>query len=377
MENKQALYDARPMMLEQKAFNYLTMQAGRELFIQSRPLEVINNIATIYVQGVLSKRPGMFDSLLGFTSYERISGLLKQALDDSSVSAILLDIDSPGGEVAGLFDLCDEIFAARDKKPVWAIANEEAFSAAYAIGSSAEKLYVSRTGGVGSIGVIASHIDQSSFDEKQGIKITTIFAGKHKNDLNPHKPLSSIAEEILQTEINRIYDMFTNLVVRNRQIASDVVKGTEAGLFFGPDGIRIGLADGVMTRGQVLELIFKQKSKGKVMTKLNLESSDVEDKSIEKIICEAENKARESYRAEILELAKACKVANMPDMLSGFIERSVSVHVAKDELMQALVSKNSTREISSNVDVLSLVDKPNPVIAAAKARAYNFNQMGE
>jgi len=75
--------------------------------------------------------------------------MLEMARDDSAVDALLLDIDSPGGESSGVFD-----------KPVWAVANDMAFSAAYALASAADKLFVSRTGGVGSIGVIAMHVDQ-------------------------------------------------------------------------------------------------------------------------------------------------------------------------------------------------------------------------
>lgn len=132
------LIAGRPMMLERKAFDYLVSKAGEpvadlKMFNfggndNRKPFEVINGIAIIPVHGPLSKRSGVFDSFFGFTSYELLSDLLGQALDDSEVNAILLDIDSPGGEVAGLFDLADEIFSARDQKPIWAVANEEPFS---------------------------------------------------------------------------------------------------------------------------------------------------------------------------------------------------------------------------------------------------------
>lgn len=117
------------------------------------------------------------------TSYEKIREEIEEALIDEEVATIILDMDSPGGEVNGLFDLSDFIYEARTKKSIVAIANDDAYSAAYAIASSAENVYVSRTSGVGSIGVIASHIDQSGFDENQRIKYTTVFAGSRKNDL--------------------------------------------------------------------------------------------------------------------------------------------------------------------------------------------------
>src|SRR3989338_3982133 len=138
MDKSQPLYGliaGRPMMLERKAFDYLVsnsidaiadlkaMDFGRSN--KGKPFSIVNGIAIIPVHGPLSKRSGIFDAYFGFTSYELLSESVQEALDDSDVSAILLDIDSPGGEVAGLFDLCDQIYAARKIKPVWASANEE------------------------------------------------------------------------------------------------------------------------------------------------------------------------------------------------------------------------------------------------------------
>lgn len=421
MDKSQPLYgliSGRPMMLERKAFDYLVSKANEPVAEikaldfgsnhNRKPFEVVRGIAIIPVHGPLSKRSGIFDAFFGFTSYELLSDLLSQAIDDSEVNAILLDIDSPGGEVAGLFDIADEIFAARDKKPIWAVANEEAFSAAYAIASSATKIFVSRTGGIGSIGVIASHVDQSSFDEKMGVKVTTIFAGGRKNDLNPHEPLTTGAAKVLQDEVNRLYEMFIQLVSRNRKITIANVRNTEAGLFFGSDGISMGLADDILTLPQTLELMttkFQPKLMSKTMTKNTLtpekEATEAEAKASTDVTppakaktadaeapvpvnapvaastaangeVAAETRGREAYRAEVLELAKTCKMAEMPEKLADLVERNVGVQAAKDELMQILVAQNQygKTEISSSVVPLE-AEKPkeSPVVAAAKARA--------
>ena len=148
---------------------------------------------------------------VGLQSYEMIRADFQDAVADPRIQGILLDVDSPGGEVGGLFDLADEIFAARAEKPIYAIANDDAFSAAYALASSAERLFVTSTGGVGSVGVIAIHVDQSSFDEKVGRKYTAVFAGAKKNDFNPHEPLSDSAKDELQSQIDSLYDMFVGL----------------------------------------------------------------------------------------------------------------------------------------------------------------------
>ncbi len=115
-------------------------------------------IAILSVSGTLVKKASWMDAESGLQSYEQIRSHLADARDDPGIRGVLLDVDSPGGEVGGLFDLADEVYAVRDQKPCYAIANDEAFSAAYALASSAQRLFVTRTGGVGSIGVIAVHM---------------------------------------------------------------------------------------------------------------------------------------------------------------------------------------------------------------------------
>ena len=96
-----------------------------------------------------------------------------------SVRGVIMDVDSSGGEVGGLFDLVEQIGAikAASRKPLWAVANEGALSAAYAIASTADRLYVTQTGEVGSIGVVAVHVDESGADAKAGLAWTFVFAG--------------------------------------------------------------------------------------------------------------------------------------------------------------------------------------------------------
>ena len=139
-------------------------------------------IAVIPITGTLVRRTVGLEAQSGLTSYASLAEQVQQAVADPSVRAILLDLDSPGGEAGGVFDLADQIYEARQVKPVWAVTNEDAFSAAYALAASAERLYVTRTGGVGSIGVVAMRLDQSQADADEGLKYSHIFAGAHKND---------------------------------------------------------------------------------------------------------------------------------------------------------------------------------------------------
>jgi len=181
----------------------------------------------------------------GMTGYDGIRQNLFAALDDPKVEAIVLDIDSPGGEVSGCFDLVDTIYALRGTKPIWAILNESAYSAAYAIASAADRIIVPRTGGVGSIGVIAAHVDLSQALSTAGVKVTFITYGDFKADGHSELPLSEEALARFQSDITTMGELFTETVARNRNISAATVRGTQAATFMGEKGVALGLADEV------------------------------------------------------------------------------------------------------------------------------------
>jgi signal peptide peptidase SppA len=211
-----------------------------------------DGIAVISVAGSLVRKSSFMDAYSGLTSYAAIETEFLDAVTNPSVKGILLDIDSPGGECAGCMDLSDEIYKQRGSKPIYAIANESMFSAAYALGSAADKIFVTRTGGVGSIGVICLHVDQSGMDAQEGLKFTPIYAGDHKNDFTPHEPLADDVKNEMQGEVDRLYTMFVDTVARNRGISTQRVKDTQAALFWGPDAVKSGLADSAGNIGDAL-----------------------------------------------------------------------------------------------------------------------------
>ena len=201
-------------------------------------------IAVIPIHGTLVRRALGLEAASGLTSYGEIGATLEAALADPAVTGILLDVDSPGGEAGGVFELAERIRAADAMKPVWAVASDSAFSAAYALACAASRLVVTRTGGVGSVGVIAMHVDQSVRDAQEGFRYTAITAGARKNDFSPHEQLSNEAAARLQAEVDRLYGIFVAHVAAMRGLDEDVVRATEAGLFFGPEAVAAGLADG-------------------------------------------------------------------------------------------------------------------------------------
>ena len=208
--------------------------------------DVVNGVAIVQVQGTLVQKLGCLRPYSGMTGYDGIRQNFLMAMSDPEVRAVMLDIDSPGGEVAGCFDLVDTIYQARGDKPIWSILNESAYSAAYAIASAADEIYVPRTGGVGSIGVIWMHMDWSKALTSSGFKVTFVTYGDKKADGHPEIPLSPEALERFQSEINSMGELFVKTVARNRNISVDSVRDTQAATYLGADGVSQGLADYVM-----------------------------------------------------------------------------------------------------------------------------------
>ena len=204
-----------------------------------------DGLAVIDISGSLVNRSSWLDAPSGLTSYANIREEFDLAMASPAIRGVLMRIDSNGGECAGCFDLADAIFAMRGAKPIWAVVDDAAFSAAYMLASAADKVFVSRTGGVGSIGVVATHVDASGWDEKAGLKYTMLTAGAHKKDFNAHEPLSEGARSQLQAEIDRLYGLFVETVARNRGMPAEAVRATEARLYFGEGAVAAGLADAV------------------------------------------------------------------------------------------------------------------------------------
>jgi signal peptide peptidase SppA len=211
--------------------------------VVSRPYEVVNGIAIVPIWGVLVHDACWF---WDETAYSRIISTMLEALDDPDVSAIALHVNSPGGEVSGCFDAAEAIFQMRGVKPIWAILDDCAYSAAYALASAADTIIVPRTGGTGSIGVIALRVDVTGMLEQAGMKVTTIKFGSRKDDSYPTTTLSDEALGRMQQQIDVMGEMFVELVARNRKTTPDKIRETEAGTFLGAAGVENGLADMVL-----------------------------------------------------------------------------------------------------------------------------------
>ncbi|MBP0492870.1 S49 family peptidase [Pararoseomonas indoligenes] len=219
--------------------------------------DVVSGIAVIRVTGTLVQKLGTLRPYSGMTGYDGIRIALLGALRDPEVQAIVLDIDSPGGEVAGCFDLVDLVYRMRGNKPMWAILDENAFSAAYALASACDRITVPRTGGTGSVGVIGMHVDMSQSLTKAGITVTMIRFGEHKAEGNPYEALSEGALGRMQADIDAMGDLFIETVARNRGLKASMVRGTKAETFLGRTGVDIGFADAVQAPSAAFTELFR------------------------------------------------------------------------------------------------------------------------
>lgn len=208
---------------------------------------VVDGIAVIEISGVLIHRGGWIGQSSGQTSYEGISAQIKAAADDPAVRGLALEVDSFGGEVAGVFDLADRIRAIRGRKPVWAFIAEHAFSAGYALASQADRILLPRTGALGSIGVVVLHADLSGQLDQDGVRVTLVHSGRHKVDGNPYQPLPEAVHDDIQREIDVLRFLFAETVAAGRagRLSQEAALATEAATFRGVDAVAAGLADEV------------------------------------------------------------------------------------------------------------------------------------
>ena len=213
-----------------------------------------SRIAVLPLLGTLSQRNSPMVDFAGDTSLEAFARVFDQLMKDSSISSIVIEVDSPGGSVYGVDELASRIFAARGKKRIAAIANSMSASAAYWIASAAGELSCTPSGEVGSIGIVAIHQDWSRAEADAGLNVTYIKAGKYKTEGNPDQPLSSDAQVAMQKRVDNYYGMFVKGVARARGASQASVRdGFGEGRTVGAsDALRMGMIDRIETMDELL-----------------------------------------------------------------------------------------------------------------------------
>ncbi|MCK9362126.1 MAG: S49 family peptidase [Syntrophales bacterium] len=378
----------------------IEMEAAAESRLK---LNIVNGAAVIGVYNYLTYRADFCAWMMfGNTSYEEIRAQHQAALADPNVKSIVFRIASPGGEVAGCFDLADDIYQARGQKPTYAVFDDYGYSAAYAIASAADKRYIARTGSAGSIGVILMHIDQSERDKNTGLSFTPIYAGSHKVDFSSHAPLSPEAKAVGQEMVNTTCDLFVNTVARNLGIAPAAVRGTEAMIYDGKKAVDIGFADSVLSWDQFLAKLNNRKYGGVMKAEIEklfnsfrdslaaLVSKDasaanqevVTKADAEKLVAAAEALARSEglaagktegkneAQARSATIMEACELAHIPlkDALAYVKDETLSTESARAKIVEAQASEADRKKVTSTVGALSTGDV-NPLLAEVGKRA--------
>ena len=366
---------------------------------QRTPARDRANIAVIPVFGSLVHRTMGLDALSGLMSYEAIRRDFRAAMADPDVKAILFVYDTPGGEVAGVFDLADEIYEARGEKRIYAMINEMSLSAGYLLASQAQTVFIPRTGDAGSIGVIALHVDQTAFDAKAGLKYTAIYAGAQKNDYSPHQGLKPEVHARLQESINGVYGLFTETVGRGRGASPDVFRSTEAGIYRGADAVKAGLADKVMSMKQAIQFINAEiRQGGRTMTqqavtqdqfKSQLEGliatpdtdaaaalaelgyvprAEGEPVDVEKLTADAEARGRKEAQTRMEGILDLCLLGGVPEMAHTLIKDGATVEQSRKRILDHKAAKSGKDEIISTVTPTN-TGEVNPLLADARKRA--------
>lgn len=234
----------------------LEARMGAPLPGPTKGYTVDSGVAIIPVDGVLAKRANLFTMISGGTSMQLLASDIQEALDDPSVTSIILNVDSPGGTVDGTQELANQILAARGQKPIIALADGMMCSAAYWIASAADQIFVSSdTALVGSIGVVAQHQDVSTQENQRGVKTTEITAGKYKRIASQYAPLSTEGLKSIQDQVDYTYSIFVNDVARNRGSTPETVieNMADGRTFLGQQAVQAGLVDGVATLAELVE----------------------------------------------------------------------------------------------------------------------------
>jgi signal peptide peptidase SppA len=216
-----------------------------------KPFVFNDGVAVIPIHGTLINR---FNSSWGFvTGYNYVRRMLNLALDDDDVDFIVFDVDSPGGEASGCFELAREIMASRRVKPSLAMIDSLAASGGVALGCCATTVYAIPSARVGSIGVYRMHVSYEGALKKDGIKVTFATAGEHKIDGNPYKDLPQAVLDEWTESAGKTWDDFIALVAEARDLSEDDVRATQARVYRADEALDLGLINAVKTTTEAVD----------------------------------------------------------------------------------------------------------------------------
>jgi len=372
---------------------------GKPLKSEHQSYQVVDGVAVLPVEGVLAKRMNLMSSISGGDSTELIGRDLKAAAADPAVTGIVLAMDSPGGSVDGTQALAKLVAEAASKKPVCTWIDGTCASAAYWIGAAAGPgniLISADTSVVGSIGVVATHVDVSKREEAMGLKITEIVAGQYKRINSQYGPLSESGRAAMQSQVDAIYSVFVGDVAEARgvseeQVISDMADGR---LFIGQAAVKAGLVDGVATLDQAIARVQEQaRARAGVASAHSLKKGMTMELSKETIAAEHPEIA-EAFRAEGAlaerERIQAVEAQMLPGHKALIDQLKADGKTTGPEAAAQVLAAERNKLAQAGADLAADAPKPVPFAAspapapvlsdrdqlAAKARQYQADHPG-
>jgi len=221
-----------------------------------------DGIAVIRVEGIIERRANMVANFSGGVSTQMLAQSIVDAAADEDVTAIVLDIDSPGGSALAPAEVADAIDLAKQSVPVIAWSGGQVCSAAYWIAARCNAIVIMPTSVAGSIGVAAVHYDRSAADAQEGVTRTVLSAGKYKRIASDEKPLSDEGREYLQSQIDLYYTKFVDAVAQGRGVEASVVleRMADGRVFIGTEALEAGLVDHIGNFEVALEIARERRN---------------------------------------------------------------------------------------------------------------------
>lgn len=338
---------------------------------------VENGIAVLPVSGTLVHKFGYLQPISGMTGYDGLAMRLQAAISDPDVKGIMLDIDSPGGEVAGAFDTADLIARMGAEKPIWSLASDVACSAAYLLASATGKRLITQTGRVGSIGVVVAHRNIEKRLEDEGIDITLIYSGAHKVDGNPYQRLPDDVRADIQTAVDSTREMFAGKVAEFTGMSKEAVMATEASVFEGNDAVVAGLADQVVNYADAVSVMAASINKrgvdmtGTTKTGKSAQVEDTQEPGKDLPVTETATlstaQAAEAELNRVMSILE-CDEAKGREPLARALAKmpGMSLESAREALLAAPVSAQAQTETA--LDTLMSKESPDAVTSGQPAR---------
>jgi signal peptide peptidase SppA len=326
-------------------------------------------VAVIPIYGVIEQHSDLMMEMFGDgTSVDGLRETLRVALADPEVAAVVFDIDSPGGTVAGVTELATEIRAARGgAKPIVAVANAFTASAAYWLASQADEMVVSPSAQIGSIGVYAMHQDMSGQLAQDGIAVTLISAGPHKTEGNMFEPLSDEARADIQERVDASYQTFVADVAAGRRVSVEQVESDFGGgrMLTAKKAVIAGMADRVETLGQTITRLGRASGRRQALGAA-AETVTLVSPAGMSVTTSDMTGGLDDEGGEIIPFA--VQLAEAAEKLSGLVERATTRAALRSTEGRPAYNTNterSLRTIREAVDALLEPDDPAPSPPAA------------